>query len=143
MFEKPGEEANMGRQVPRWVKMAWWVSGNESVDKLFGDNDMLSAHVSLLCGADKLILLSDVDGLYEQDPKKPWGEVDRASVSNRQAYKRIGGRKRNRKGHRWDDYQNSRRRNRNFASLRNVHCQRRQSQLYLFYIGGDSRRNPF
>lgn len=33
-----------------------------------GDNDMLSAHVALLYGADKLILLSDIDGLYEQDP---------------------------------------------------------------------------
>lgn len=42
----------------------------ESADKLFGDNDTLSAHVALLCGADKLILLSDIDGLYEQDPRE-------------------------------------------------------------------------
>lgn len=42
----------------------------ESPDKLFGDNDTLSAHVALLCGADKLILLSDVDGLYKQDPRE-------------------------------------------------------------------------
>ncbi len=42
----------------------------ESQDKLFGDNDTLSAHVALLCGADKLILLSDIDGLYNQDPRK-------------------------------------------------------------------------
>ncbi len=42
----------------------------ESQDKLFGDNDTLSAHVALLCGADKLILLSDIDGLYQQDPRK-------------------------------------------------------------------------
>jgi glutamate 5-kinase len=43
----------------------------ESPDKLFGDdNDTLSAHVALLCNADKLILLSDIDGLYEQDPRE-------------------------------------------------------------------------
>jgi len=42
----------------------------ESPDKLFGDNDTLSAHVALLCGATKLILLSDIDGLYEQDPRQ-------------------------------------------------------------------------
>lgn len=42
----------------------------ESSDKLFGDNDTLSAHVALLCGADKLILLSDIDGLYKQDPRE-------------------------------------------------------------------------
>ncbi len=42
----------------------------ESPDKLFGDNDMLSAHVALLCGVNKLILLSDIDGLYKQDPRE-------------------------------------------------------------------------
>ena len=36
----------------------------------FGDNDRLSALVSHLVGADALVLLSDVDGLYEGDPRK-------------------------------------------------------------------------
>lgn len=36
----------------------------------FGDNDRLSALVSSLIGADLLILLSDVDGLYSDDPNK-------------------------------------------------------------------------
>ena len=36
----------------------------------FGDNDRLSAIVSALIGADLLILLSDIDGLYSDDPKK-------------------------------------------------------------------------
>lgn len=36
--------------------------------KVFGDNDTLSAVVAILCGADKLILLSDIDGLYDGDP---------------------------------------------------------------------------
>lgn len=36
----------------------------------FGDNDRLSAIVSALIGADLLILLSDIDGLYSDDPKR-------------------------------------------------------------------------
>lgn len=34
----------------------------------FGDNDRLSAIVAALTGADLLILLSDIDGLYTDDP---------------------------------------------------------------------------
>ena len=41
----------------------------ESVEKLFGDNDMLSAVVAVLCRADRLIILSDIDGLYDKDPR--------------------------------------------------------------------------
>ena len=36
----------------------------------FGDNDRLSAVVTGLIGADLLILLSDIDGLYTDDPRK-------------------------------------------------------------------------
>jgi glutamate 5-kinase len=36
----------------------------------FGDNDSLSAKVAVACGAEKLIVLTDVDGLYEADPRK-------------------------------------------------------------------------
>ncbi|MDS0136385.1 MULTISPECIES: glutamate 5-kinase [unclassified Amycolatopsis] len=35
----------------------------------FGDNDRLAALVAHLIGADALILLSDVDGLYDGDPR--------------------------------------------------------------------------
>ncbi len=35
----------------------------------FGDNDSLSAIVASLVGADLLILLSDIDGLYTDDPR--------------------------------------------------------------------------
>lgn len=35
----------------------------------FGDNDRLSAIVAAVIHADLLILLSDIDGLYEDDPK--------------------------------------------------------------------------
>ena len=36
----------------------------------FGDNDRLSALVAHLVGADALVLLSDIDGLYDADPHK-------------------------------------------------------------------------
>ena len=38
--------------------------------KVLGDNDTLSAIVAGLCGADLLVLLSDIDGLYDADPHK-------------------------------------------------------------------------
>ncbi len=41
----------------------------ESEEKLFGDNDMLSAVAAVLCNADKLIILSDIDGFYNKDPR--------------------------------------------------------------------------
>ena len=39
-------------------------------DVLIGDNDTLSAIVASLINADLLILLSDIDGLYTDDPRK-------------------------------------------------------------------------
>ena len=41
----------------------------EQVQK-FGDNDRLSAIVASITGADLLILLSDIDGMYTDDPNK-------------------------------------------------------------------------
>lgn len=38
--------------------------------KVLGDNDTLSAIVAGLCGADVLVLLSDIDGLFDADPHK-------------------------------------------------------------------------
>ena len=35
-----------------------------------GDNDRLAARVAAMIGADTLILLSDIDGLYDADPRK-------------------------------------------------------------------------
>jgi glutamate 5-kinase len=36
----------------------------------FGDNDRLAARVAAMISADTLILLSDIDGLYERDPRQ-------------------------------------------------------------------------
>ncbi len=48
------------------------INENDTVatDELkFGDNDRLAARVSQIVSADKLFLLSDVDGLYTKNPK--------------------------------------------------------------------------
>jgi glutamate 5-kinase len=42
----------------------------EELELRFGDNDTLSALVASLVGADLLILLSDVSGLYTGDPRR-------------------------------------------------------------------------
>ncbi|MGV2620586.1 glutamate 5-kinase [Halobacillus sp. ACCC02827] len=42
-----------------------------TIDRLrFGDNDTLSAKVAGLVDADQLIILSDIDGLFDDDPRK-------------------------------------------------------------------------
>ncbi len=37
---------------------------------VFGDNDQLSAHVAYYFDADMLIILSDIDGYYDKDPRE-------------------------------------------------------------------------
>jgi glutamate 5-kinase len=49
------------------------INENDSVavDELrFGDNDGLAAHVAVLAEADLLVLCTDVDGLYDADPRE-------------------------------------------------------------------------
>jgi glutamate 5-kinase len=41
----------------------------ESEERLFGDNDMLSAVVAVLCKASRLVIFSDIDGFYDSDPR--------------------------------------------------------------------------
>lgn len=43
--------------------------------RIFGDNDKLSAVLLEHIGADLLVLLSDVDGLYDRDPHAPGAQV--------------------------------------------------------------------
>ncbi|MEX0342089.1 MAG: glutamate 5-kinase [Erythrobacter sp.] len=49
------------------------VNENDSVateEIRFGDNDRLAARVAQAAGADGVLLLSDVDGLYDRDPRE-------------------------------------------------------------------------
>lgn len=50
------------------------INANDSVsiEQLdFDENDTLSAMSAVVCGADLLVILTDVDGLYDKDPKLP------------------------------------------------------------------------
>ena len=54
------------------------VNENDSVateEIRFGDNDRLAARVAQAAGADAVLLLSDVDGLYDRDPREPGAEL--------------------------------------------------------------------
>lgn len=56
------------------------VNENDSVataEIRFGDNDRLAARVAQAAGADAVVLLSDVDGLFDRDPKDPAAELVR------------------------------------------------------------------
>ncbi len=41
----------------------------------FGDNDSLSAYVAHVVNADMLVILSDIDGLYDSDPRTKPGRA--------------------------------------------------------------------
>lgn len=47
----------------------------------YGDNDRLAARVAQMIGADCLVLLSDVDGLYDKDPTRNEDAVFLAEVT--------------------------------------------------------------
>ncbi len=39
----------------------------------YGDNDRLAAHTAQIVGADLLVILSDIDGVYDSDPRRNAG----------------------------------------------------------------------
>ena len=65
----------------------------ESDEKIFGDNDMLSAVVAVLCHTDKLVILSDIDGFYDKDPRlsKNAKLISRIETIDESTYKLAGG----------------------------------------------------
>ena len=73
------------------------VNENDSIstDELtkFGGNDILSAYVAELCSADLLLNLSDIDGLYDADPRtNPSAKlIDRVEVIDESLYAIAGG----------------------------------------------------
>ncbi len=70
----------------RGMKVIPVVNENDSVavDEIkFGDNDTLSSYVAGLIGADLLIMLSDIDGLYLDDPARSPGSDVILEVSAR------------------------------------------------------------
>ena len=65
----------------------------ESEERLFSDNDVLSAVVAVLCQADKLIILSDSDGFFDKDPRlfKDAKLISRIEAIDDSVYKLAGG----------------------------------------------------
>lgn len=62
----------------RQLKVLPIVNENDTVattEMRFGDNDRLAAIVAHLVSADALVLLSDVDGLYDRNPADPAARV--------------------------------------------------------------------
>ena len=58
----------------------------------FGDNDRLAALVAVLVEADALVLLSDVDALYDMPPTKPGAKrIDRVALGADLAEVEVGG----------------------------------------------------
>jgi glutamate 5-kinase len=44
------------------------VNGNDALDPLGSDNDAVAVGIAVACGADKLLLLTDVPGVFDGDP---------------------------------------------------------------------------
>lgn len=76
VLSNPARRASAENTFNRLLEMRCVPIVNEndpiSTDELtkFGGNDILSAYVAQLCSADLLLNLSDIDGLYDSDPRK-------------------------------------------------------------------------
>ncbi|MBE7211049.1 MAG: glutamate 5-kinase [Gluconacetobacter diazotrophicus] len=86
-FRSPTRHANLARTLAALLSMGVIpvINENDTVsvaeldapapesarEKLFGDNDKLSALVATHVGAELLVLLSDVDGLFDRLPGEP------------------------------------------------------------------------
>ncbi len=93
----------------------------------FGDNDRLGARVASMMGADKLILLSDVDGLYTANPARDANASHIPEVAAITAeIEAMARRQRFRIGQGWHDLQADRGQDRHRRGLRCDHRQGRK-----------------
>lgn len=70
------------------------VNENDTVavdEIIFGDNDTLSAYVATMINANLLIILSDIDGLYDKDPSEPGAALISEVVKITDAIKESAG----------------------------------------------------
>ena len=100
------------------------VAIDELVGSHFGDNDTLSAVVAQLVEADALVILTDIDGLYDSDRC----QTDSCSKGNHRRDSGTGRRGRLQPGYRRHGHQNQSRRN----------CQQSGNSL----LCGQRRRPP-
>lgn len=94
-FEVPERRENVKNTFERLLEMDVLpiVNENDSVtveEILVGDNDTLSALVALVVEADALLMLSDIDGVYESDPRKN-PQAKRLETANLNSEKMRGG----------------------------------------------------
>ncbi len=60
--------------------------------KILGDNDSLSAVVAGFCGADRLVIMTDIEGLYDGDPRDPSSRlIERVDRVTEDLYSYVGG----------------------------------------------------
>ena len=74
-MEDPSRRRNLQNTLNQLLKMKIVpiLNENDAVateEIKFGDNDSLASKVAIMMRAERLILLTDVEGLYEDDPKK-------------------------------------------------------------------------
>lgn len=95
-FEDPTRRATAAAvmaQLLQW-RVVPIVNENDTVSNeqiRVGDNDTLSARVATLIRADLLILLSDVDGLYPEDPRGKPGLLPLTAVSMAEELEAMAG----------------------------------------------------
>ena len=80
------------------------VNENDSISNeelKYGDNDTLSALVALAINANKLILLTDIDKLYTEDPRRNNKALPILEVHNRSELKEIKNRNNNNLKEEW------------------------------------------
>lgn len=75
VIENSTEKQNVENTLETLLNMGCIPIVNEndtiSFDEIeFGDNDTLSAYVAMLSSADSLVILSDIDGLFDSDPHR-------------------------------------------------------------------------
>ena len=98
-FSSPERYENFRNTVDRLLELGVIpvINENDSVateEIKVGDNDTLSARVAVSIGADLLILLSDIDGLYTSDPKTDPGAklIRTVDVIDEEIIRAAGGR---------------------------------------------------
>ena len=74
-FKAPDRHENFNNTLSRLLALGVLpiVNENDTIateEIKFGDNDTLSAHVAVSLQADVLVILSDVDGLYNANPRE-------------------------------------------------------------------------
>lgn len=93
--EETNENAKRAMQRLLSLRVIPIVNENDTVataEIRFGDNDRLAALVAVLVEADALILLSDVDALYDMPPSKPGAKrIDRVAFDNDLSDVEVGG----------------------------------------------------